>query len=586
MRRSVIALLLVAGTTSWSVVSSQQLSRGTRDAAAEGTAGMVATAHPCASEAAVEILKRGGNAVDAAVAAAFAIGVVEPDGSGLGGGGGMLIHLANEKRSVYINYYPCASSAVAGIGFTRADAQTGKAILVPGTVAGLTLALERFGTLPLPTVIAPAIRLARDGFPIDGTLASILLDNVALIQKDSATAAIYLRDGFPLMEGDTLRQTDLANTLAAIAVEGRNGFYRGPVAEALVNGVNRAGGRMTLDDLSGFEPQLRTPLTGMYRGFDVVTAPPPHSGAIVLEALNILGHNDLAVMGHYSASGDAMHLMAETLRRTYADRTAFLADPRFEDVPVDALITGEYAKSRFDDIDMTMANPKEYRKTRAGDPGAYAKERKPQIPVPAEVETDPEKENGKKTHPEYDGGHTTHLGVMDKEGNAVSLTQTLGTFFGSGVTVAGVLMNNAMSNFSTSAGRNAIEPGKQPRSSISPTIVLKDGTPFMSVGSPGATRIIATVVELLVNVLDYGMTAQAANSAPRFLCQKADDALHLEGRIGADVQADLTRRGHTLRVYGDFDLFFGGAQLILRDPVTGRLSGSADPRRGGMAIGY
>jgi gamma-glutamyltranspeptidase/glutathione hydrolase len=183
-------------------------------------------------------------------------------------------------------------------------------------------------------------------------------------------------------------------------------------------------------------------------------------------------------------------------------------------------------------------------------------------------------------------GHTTHLGIMDGEGNVVSLTQTMGTFFGSGLTVAGVLMNNAMSNFASTVARNAIEPGKQPRSSISPTIVLKEGTPLLSVGSPGATRIIATVIELIVNVVDYGMTAHDANDAPRFLCQKADDYLHLESRISQQVQDELVRRGHTLRVYGAYDLFFGGAQLVLRDPVTGDLQGSADPRRGGVAIGY
>lgn len=635
----------------------QPLSVSTRDSAATGMRGMVATAHPLASEAALSMLQRGGNAVDAAVAAAFAIGVVEPDGSGLGGGGGALIYLAKEKRAVYINYYPAASSAVNSVGFiARTHAQSARAILVPGTVAGLTLALERFGTLPLATVLGPAIRLARDGFPIDETLGQIILDHVPLVGRDSATASVYLHDGFPLVAGDTLRQPDLANTLTAIAVEGRAGFYEGPIARALAEGVQSAGGAMTLDDLRSTQAQLLEPVRGTYRGFDIYSAPPPHSGVHVLEALNILENENLAALGHYTTSGDAMHRIAETLRRVYADRTAYLADPRFEDVPVEGLVSKAFAQSRFNDINPNMADPREYRKTSAGNPAAYRSEevRQDAVRVPVRAgsgrEWDDEDDEGSSSYDKWgedlfgpwgnrkkrapkdedrrtlpadsvrrtinpdelepealrwrpgsagprwagalhpgtpeSGGHTTHLGIMDREGNVVSLTQTLGTFFGSGVTVAGVLLNNAMSNFATTVARNAIEPGKQPRSSISPTIMLRDGKAFMSVGSPGASRIIASVVELILNVVDYGMTAQEANTAPRFHCQKADDYLHLEARISEKVQDDLRQKGHSLKLYSDFDLFFGGAQLILRDPATGILSGSADPRRGGVAIGY
>jgi gamma-glutamyltranspeptidase/glutathione hydrolase len=608
--------------------------------------------------AAVAMMQKGGNAVDAAVAAAFAIGVVEPDGSGLGGGGGMLIYMARERRSTYINYYPCASSKVEGVGFnSRTDAQTARAILVPGTAAGLTLALEKYGTLPLATILAPAIRYAEEGFPIDETLAKIILDNVPLVQRDSATAAVYLRDGFPFMEGDTLRQPELAATLRAIAVEGRAGFYEGPVAARIVRGVNDAGGAMTPDDLRFFKAEVREPLRGSYRECEVLTAPPPHSGALVLEALNTLENEDVRSLGNYATSAEAMHLIAETLRRVYADRTAFLADPRFEDVPVPGLISKDFARTRYLDINPDAADPRDYRKTRAGNPtpfdGVPAKASTERVAVPAggEYEWDDDEDEGRSSfhrwgddlfgtwgnrkkprsndrgtavqkpdsvrraispdvnepeaclppgnHPPLvgtvdlleepgheGGGHTTHLGVMDKDGNVVSLTQTLGTFFGSGVTTAGVLMNNAMSNFSTTTAVNGIQPGKQPRSSISPTILLKNGVPYMSVGSPGATRIIATVVQLIVNVVDYGMSAQDANSAPRFLCQKADDYLHLESRIAPAVQEALKQKGHTLRVYGDFDLFFGGAQLILFDPSTGTFSGSADPRRGGVAVGY
>jgi gamma-glutamyltranspeptidase/glutathione hydrolase len=323
---------------------------------------------------------------------------------------------------------------------------------------------------------------------------------------------------------------------------------------------------MTTGDFQAYAAEILQPVRQTYRGLEVLSAPPPHSGPFVLEALNILENVDLRPLGHFANSGESLHLLAETLRRVYADRTAFLADPRFEPVPLDGLLSKEYAWTRLRDINRDIAVPREYRKTPAGDPVPF------QQAVPAEkIEQ---------------GGHTTHLGVIDGEGNVVSLTQTLGTFFGSGVTVSGVLMNNAMSNFSTTTTRNSIQPGKQPRSSISPTIVLKDGAPYLSVGSPGATRIIATVVQLIINVVDYEMPAAEANRAPRILCQKADDFLHLESRISGPVRADLERRGHILKVYGDFDLFFGGAQIILRDPATGMLSGSADPRRGGVAIGY
>ena len=618
----------------------QTLSRSTNESSALGATAMAATAHPLASLTAVEMLQRGGNAVDAAVAAAFAIGVVEPDGSGLGGGGGLLLYLARERRSVYINYYPHASSQVTRSGYTaRVDAQTAKAILVPGAVAGLTLALEQYGTLPLAVVLAPAIRYAEEGFPVDGTLAKIILDHIPLLEKNDATASVYLRDGFPLMEGDTLVQPELATTLREIARSGRAGFYEGDVARTIIDGITAAGGTMTLEDLRTCNARILPPVRSTYRDTELISAPPPHSGAIVIEALQILEQADLGALGHYAVSTETMHLIAETLRRSYADRTAWLADPLFENVPVSGLLSKAYAASRFADINRDVAEPREYRKTRAGDPTPYVTEGPEDVTParPGAARDRPDRRGDKrvKSKPAEDrkpvpsadstrraitpevpkpesrlefrtprdaqrtaasallaeqtldrDGHTTHLGIMDKDGNTVALTQTLGTFFGSGITVAGVLMNNAMSNFASTTARNAIEPGKQPRSSIAPTIVLKDSLPFLSVGSPGATRIIATVVELLVNAIDHGMRAHEANAAPRFLCQKADDHLHLESRIAQEVQDGLTRRGHSLQVYGEYDLFFGGAQIIRRDPQTGRLEGSADPRRGGAAIGY
>lgn len=533
---------------------------------ATGRKAMAATANPLATAVALDVLKRGGNAVDAAVAAAFAVGVVEPDASGLGGGGGMLIRKAGGE-SVYVNYYGEAPAGVAGMRYDpAADAKSAKAVLVPGAVAGLARALKDHGTFPLAAVVAPSIRLAEEGFAVDGTLSGILLDNFPVVAENAASAAVFLRDGLPLQEGEVLRQPALAETLRAVARGGPRAFYEGPVAQAIVDGVRAAGGVLSLEDLKRYEPIVTKPVSTTYRGYEVLSSPPPHSGATVLEALNVLENADLPKWGPAASSADTFHLVAEAMRRAYADRAAHLADPRFEEVPVAALLSKGYARARFASIDPARVVPEEYRKTPAGDPAPYA-------PADAAREA-------------AAAGHTTQISVVDRHGNAVSITQTLGTFFGSGVTAAGVLLNCGVSNFAFSSRRNRIEPGKQPRSSISPTIVAKDGKAVLVLGSPGAIRIVATVLTLLVNLLDFGMTADAANQAPRFLCQKNDSVLPLEGRFPPALRDELTRRGHRLQLYGDFDLFFGGAQVIRIDRTRKVVEGSADPRRGGTAAGY
>lgn len=535
---------------------------------------MVAAAHPLASNASLEILKMGGNAVDAAVAAAFVIGVVEPDGSGLGGGGGMLIYLSKEKKPVYINYYQSAPLQVDKLDYnSKTDNRTVKAILVPGTVAGLTTALEKYGTLPLSVVMAPAIKYAEEGFPIDATLAGIILDHVEILQNYSSTASTYLREGFPIMEGDTLIQEELAETLKLISIEGSNGFYSGSLAEEMVNAISAEGGILTIDDFNNYKAQISEPTYGAYRGYKILSAHEPQSGASIVEALNILENEDLKKLGHYSTNVETLNLMAETFRRVYADRSAFIEDPNFSYVPIDGLISKEYAQARYEDINRNSTEPIDYRKTKPGNPKNFHEQIDSVL-----------LENDKVL--EFDGGHTTHLSVIDKDGNAVSLTQTIGTFFGSTFTANGVLFNNGMANFSSTSSINRKEPYKQPRSSISPTIILKDDMPKIVVGSPGASRIIAIVVELIVNIIDFGMSAEEANNFPRFFCQKFDDYLYVESRIPEDIIVELQKRGHNVRVLGDFDLFFGGAQLITVDPQTGIYYGSADRRRGGTAVGY
>lgn len=595
---------------------------------AEGSNGLISTAHPLATEAGYEMLKLGGNAIDAAVAAAFAIGVVEPDGSGIGGGGGMVIYLHKEKKNIFINYYQTASEKINEINFNSdKDRRTAKSILVPGTVAGLTEALARYGTLPLSTVLKPAIKYAAEGFPIDKTLASLILDNLKLLEIFEPTSSIYLSEGFPKMEGEILTQTDLARTLTAISEKGSAGFYEGEIAQKMVADITSFGGRVTLNDLKKYKPIISEAVVGSYRGYKVLSAGLPQSGPSIIQSLNILEKKNLREMGHFSKSAETLHFLAETFRRTYADRSAYTADPRFENVPLDGLLSKNYARVRFEDIDENYANPPEYRKTKEGNPFAYTSKsevdktsvseerneffsdddddeqdyssqkkedifdswgrvkKKPKTERSTQQQKTEKKKDVEELEQEFDGGHTTHLSVIDKEGNIVSLTQTLGTFFGSGFTSAGVLFNCSMTNYSANLPLNAVKPGKQPRTSIAPTILLKDDKPFLVVGSPGATRIISTVVQLIVNVVDFQMNVTEANEAPRMFCQKFDDYLHIESRFADDVVSATKKKGHNVRIHGDYDLFFGGAQMILVDWDNKRFFGSADLRRGGSALG-
>lgn len=538
---------------------------------ASGKNGMVATAHPLASAAALDILKMGGNAIDAAVAAAFTIGVVEPDGSGLGGGGGMVIYLKKEQKNIFINFYGRSSENAENIDFISSrDGQTAKSIGVPGTVAGLLTAHEKYGSLPLKSVIEPAIRHAENGFNVDNTLAKLIMDNVEVILSDSATSSVFLDDGFPRMEGDLLVQKELGKVLRTIAEKGKDGFYKGRLAEEFVKGIGEKGGVLTMNDFASFEAEITEPVIGNYRGYDVLTANLPQSGLSLIEALNILENYDLRGSGHFSKSAKTLHVMAETEKLVSADRYQFLGDPDFVDVPLYGLTSKEYARERFESINMSRLDPPTYRKAEYGNPFEYTIESG--VPEP---------------EMELAGGHTTHLSVIDKDGNAVSLTQTLGLFFGSGQTVSGVLFNSAMTNFSYNADNvNYMRSSKRCRSSITPTIILKDNSPFLVIGSPGAGRITATVLELVVNIIDFDMDVTQANLAPRFYCQKFEDYIHMESGIMPEVQAELEKMGHNIKVYEGIDLFFGGAQMIYIDPESGLYTGSADKRRGGIAVGY
>ena len=545
-----------------------------------GKNGMVATAHPLATRVALEILQKNGNAIDAAIAAAFAIGVVEPDGSGIGGGGGMVIYLKEKKQSYYINYYPEAPSNLPENFNSKNDRHTGRSICVPGTVAGLLSAHKKFGSLPLTEVLKPAISLAKEGFAIDATLGGLILDNSDILSQDSATASVYLNDGFPKMQGDLIIQNELANTLTEIAIKGRDGFYKGHIAEAIVTGINARGGNMSLKDFEDYEAEISEPLSGSYREYKVLSAKAPQSGVSVIEGMNILENINLTELGHYVDNTKTLYLITETFREIYTDRFNFLGDPDFVDVPVEGLTSKEFAKERYNEINQYGSGNKLYEKTEMASPLDYEKGRN-------EIKKIGKKKLEKINESiEYEG-NTTHLSVIDKYGNAVSLTQTLGTFFGSAQTISGVLLNCSIANFSTATENpNKMEKNKQPRTTIAPTIILKDDNPYLIIGTPGGIRIISTIIQVIVNVLDFDMNVDEANRAPRFFSQDWDGYLHVESGISQNVISELEKIGYKVRIHEGTDLFFGGIQMIIVDPETGIYYGSADIRRGGQALGY
>jgi len=529
--------------------------------------GMVAAAKPQASQVGIDILKAGGNAVDAAVAVGFALGVLEPNASGIGGGGFMLIWLADSRTIIFIDSRGKAPAAATEDmyeldenGKVKPDARGfnpaavgGKAVAVPGEVAGLLLALEKYGTMSRQQVIQPSIDHAQQGLAVSEVFAGLIVDNYDVLQAFPASDAIYLTDGFPKQVGETVVNTDLANTLQLIADEGRDAFYRGPIAQNIVDAVQADGGLITMDDMAGYEVSFRTPVTGDYRGYGIISAPPPSSGGThVIELLNIMENFDLNIMGLNTAK--SIHAWAEAMRLMYTDRAKFMGDSDFIDVPVAGLTSKQYARSQFERIDMNSVMGLEP----PGDPWPH------------------------------ESGSTTHFSVADADGNLVAYTKTINHFFASGITVpgTGILLNDQMDDFDKRPGQaNSIAAGKKPLSSMSPTFLLKDGQPFAAIGSPGGKRIISTMALLISNMIDFDMGIQAAIDAPR-VCNYESGPLKIESRIPDDVQSALQKMGYGLTVKKDFDLYFGGAQGVVIDHESGELLGGADPRRDGKAIGY
>lgn len=546
-----------------------------------GERGMVVSAEAHATRAGVEMLRAGGNAVDAAVATAFVLGVTEPYHSGIGGGGFLLVRLADGRAFALDARETAPAAATADMfvapGVAKDASRLGPlAVATPGLVAGLAEALALWGTKPLADVMAPAIRLAQEGFPISPRHARVLAMAVemGIAKRFPETARIQLPpDGKPAAPGWRLVQRDLARTLRTIAREGPDAFYRGRIAKAIAAEVERQGGLVTLNDLDAYRTKQREPVRGSYRGLEVISFPPPSSGGVaLLQSLQILEGFDLAARG--AGSSASLHLVTEAMKLAFADRAYWLGDPDFVDVPVARLLAPEYAARQRARID-----PPWFRRA----PWTWGHgEHAIVVAGPGFAVED---------------AGTTHLSVTDAAGNAVAITQTVNLLFGSGLTVpgTGIVLNDEMDDFAVAPnvpnafglvdvrGANAVAGGKRPLSSMTPTIVVRDGKTHLVAGSPGGPRIISTTLETLLNVVDYGMDVQEAVSAPRFHHQWQPDVLVLEAAVPEDVREGLRRRGHTLEIS---PRNWSSAHAIAIDPKTGVQQGGSDPRSDGLALGY
>ena len=535
--------------------------------------GMVVAQEARAAAIGRDIMRQGGNAVDAAVATGFALAVTLPRAGNIGGGGFMLVHLAKQGKTIAIDYRETAPANTrpdvfldASGNFMREKSQrSGLGVGVPGTVAGFALAHSKYGSgkFTLAQLLAPAIRLAQEGLRVDADLADSLEWSARRFRKYPASRAIFMRDETSaLREGDMLVQKDLARSLQRIAAQGVKGFYTGDTARGIVAAVQGAGGTMTLADLASYEAKERTPVRGTYRGHTVVSMPPPSSGGVhIVQMLNMLEHFPLAQMGHNSAA--SIHVLAAAMKRAYADRSKYLGDPDFVAVPVKGLTSKAYAAQLRKQISMDRAIP--------------AKDIKPGNPLP------------------FESDQTTHYSTADAQGNAVSNTYTLNFTYGLGMVAAGtgILLNNELDDFAAKPNApnaygllggkaNAPGPRKRPLSSMSPLMVFDEkGALEIVTGTPGGSRIITTVLQIVLNIVDHGMNAAEATIAPRVHHQWYPDTLNIERGISPDTQKFLKAKGYEIRQRRAM----GAAQTIVRR--DGWLYGASDTRRpGGAAEGY
>lgn len=538
-----------------------------------GTSGMVVSASKYASQVGIDILKSGGNAVDAAVAIGFALAVTYPQAGNLGGGGFMVIKIKDTVTAIdYREKAPAGSTRNMFLNekgeFLPDKSQVGHLSAgVPGSVAGMLYALEKYGTKKREEIIAPAIKLAENGFELEQELASSLNGEYELFKQFPSTKKVFTKNGLNYTGGELFIQKDLANTLKLISIHGRDGFYSGVTAELIVKEMQRGGGIITSEDLKNYNPVERIPIHINYKGYDVYSMSPPSSGGIALaQLLNMAEYEQIPdrndVYNGIKDHSNYLHNIIESMKRVYADRSEHLGDPDFWKVPVNELISKDYAKKRRNEISNNSTPSGEIK------PGVFINE----------------------------SDQTTHYSVIDKDGNMVSVTTTLNNTYGSGVVVdgAGFLLNDEMDDFASKPGEpnmfglvgneaNAIEPGKRMLSSMTPTIILKDGSPFMVVGSPGGGRIITSVFTTIINVIDFKMPLDSAIDKPRFHHQWLPEYLQYEaGAIDDEVLAKLQEKGHQVKQISDY----GRVEAILVDWKNHTYYGHSDRRGYGAAIGY
>jgi gamma-glutamyltranspeptidase/glutathione hydrolase len=557
--RIIAAIMLLLVTT---MVNAAAILEGERMSPVQGREGMVVTSHFLATQAALEVLKKGGNAIDAAVTAAFSLAVVQPRSGNIAGGGFMLISSEQNDEVVAIDYREKAPSKATADMFLdeegNADSQLSRyshlAAGVPGTVAGLSLALEKYGTISLKEALVPAIHLAEKGFVVTPHFSDGLKEKETMLKKWESSAKIFYKpDGSFYEPGERFIQKDLAATLRRISEQGAKEFYEGKTAELLVAEMAKHDGLITMEDMKNYSPTIREPVQGTYRGYDIYSMSPPSSGGVhVVQILNMLEGYPIAEYGHNSAQ--TIHLMAEAMKLAYADRSFYLGDVDFIKVPLKGLTAKEYAATLRKTIDPEKAVP-----SNTITPG------KPQP---------------------YESNETTHFSMVDTFGNAVSNTYTINFSYGSGIVVegAGFLLNNEMDDFSAKPGvpnaygliggeANKIEPNKRMLSSMSPTIVKHQGENFLITGSPGGSRIITTTLQVIMNVIDHGLNIQSAVAAPRIHHQWLPDELRIEEGISVDTIKILQKKGHRVKQQEAM----GAIQsIIIKD---GMMYGGADPRK-------
>ncbi len=549
-----VALLGCAGAPAAKAVKAEPAKANTIIPEVVGKNGMVASAHPLSAQAGLEILKKGGNAVDAAVATAFANSVVEPNANGLGGEGYIVIYIKKTGKATSIDYRSRASFNERPADAKKWPSDGYLGVAVPGTVAGLAKALEEYGTMSLAEVVEPAAKLAENGFTVTETLGGVIAENFKRCMPDKYLFSIIAPGGLPLEVGDTYKNPDLAKTLRLIGKEGSDAFYKGEIAKAIADAMRANGGIIDGKDLAEYKAIEREPAQGTYRGYDIVSAPAPVGGFLLIESLNMIENYDIKSMGFDSAK--KIHLFSEVFARAFDDYYNVLGDPDFVDVPMKALCSKGYAKAKIASID-------------------------------------PDKMTASYTPVDVNSEHwsTTHMSVVDKDGNLVALTQTLSGFYGAAVAVpgTGIILNNEMANFNGKKGPPAYKPGKRMNTTIAPTLIMKDGKAVATLGTPGATRIVPTLAQIITDIIDYNMDIQEAIEAPRMFCSYLQGPgktnLDIEGAFyPPETVSALQNMGYVVKNYDKRDLYFGGVQgIIIRN---GELHGGADPRRDGSVAAY